>query len=282
MGKRAKSNIATAEPEFEPTPEFSRLEQEVARRKQRDLERGVEPGQYRGKDPQPLSADIAAFRKRYGITAESSKECARETAEIEAAAVRELHKRQKEGRWRTLCPAKFREPFNIDLIPASVDRVKIREVLAWTFSPKGLWIIGDTGLGKTTTMFKMLYREIIEHNRSAVIIDGIAFSNECSAAFGDPANTDKRLNKMVAPDILVIDDLSKRLTPATQQGFFAVLDRRVARLRPLIITTNVSGKMLFEGGIDESGKQSKPLIDDPQLAGPMRRRLRQHCTPVIF
>ncbi len=285
MEKRAKKQSGgTATVEFEPTSAYARLQADVERRRALGLSHDTTPHYFR-KEPKPVGELIKpaldAMMARRGITEADVRNAEKEIERMDAEGTDELLTQRKEARWRILCPAKFREPYRVELVPESVNREKIKAVLDWIFNPIGLWIIGDTGLAKTTSVFKMLYREVIEKNRSAVIIDGIAFANGCSVAFSDSTRTEKWLREMAKPDILFIDDFAKRLTPATQTGFFAVLDRRTSNLKPIIITTNVSGQALFESRRD-GGVLIEAIVNDPQLAGPMRRRLRQYCVPIIF
>lgn len=257
-------------PEFVSSPGFQSLEADVAKRRARDRGLGIEPGTFRSKTPRPIGMEIDDFRKRYGLTEEVSERIAQATADRYREELEALETTRREGRWKRLCPAEFRVPFERRLLPKEVRAGAVDEVLDWKFGPKGLWVIGASGYGKTRTMWQMLRREIVELNRTAVVMDGVEFSNACVAAFSDGSKTERFLQSLVQPAIFVIDDLAKRFTKSTAEAFFAVLDRRTARQRPLILTTNCDGKAL------------EKMIADPQLSDPMRRRLRQFCETVIF
>jgi DNA replication protein DnaC len=108
-------------------------------------------------------------------------------------------------------------------------------------------------------MHAMLQRVIVDEARSAVVMDGIRFANECVAAFRDSDTTEKWLEGLTRPDVLAIDDVAKRFTPATAEGFFAVMDRRSSRLKPVILTSNFTGT-------DEGEDRGRPRPRRP--AGP--------------
>lgn len=271
--KAAAVAVPSAKPEFVNTPGFQELEAEVQRRRAAGVLTEREP-QFFSRQPQLIGRMILpALRdlmNRHGISEDDLERAAAESAqeyrEAEETAKREAYERA----WERICPPLFREPFDFGKLPEKTKLAAVQEVLQWQFGPRGLFIIGDSGMAKTTTMFAMLKEKVIRERRKVLVLDGIALATACSAAFKESSATEKWLREMLKPDILVIDDLAKRFTPATQEGFFTILDRRGANMKPLIITTNCSGDVLEE------------MIDDKHLSGPMRRRLRQYCEMVIF
>jgi len=198
---------------------------------------------------------------------------AEEQAEAEARRISDEAKRGLYERgWTYKCPARYREDFHPIMLPEGVDPDKVNTVLRWepNSDGKGLFVMGDTGRGKTRAVFAMLRRHFLL-GRTIEWRDGIGFAADCSRAMAEAVLIENWLRSVVKPDIFFIDDIAKRFTPATQEGFFAVLDRRVAAKKPIIITSNLTGA------------EVQSLISiDRQLAEPLRRRLREHCEVVLF
>lgn len=275
--KKVKAVPPTAEtpvenPRFENSDSYRRLAAEIERRRAAGLLREREP-QYFSRGPKQVGSLISPWleelRKRHGITEADMERAASEIAQEPHETPQERRRKAREARWAEICPPLFAAQFDWSKLPSTTKRDGVQEVLDWKFGPRGLFVVGDTGLAKTTTVYAMLREQFIQ-GRSVKVYDGIQFAVECSVAFRESGQTEAWLKAALEPDIFVIDDLAKRFTEATQQGFFAVLDRRTTHLRPLIITSNCSGETL-EG-----------MVKDRQLAGPMRRRMKQHLEPVVF
>lgn len=279
--KKGKPVPATAEPtaapaenpRFENSDGFRRLSAEIERRRAAGLLGEREPS-YFSRSPKaigPISNEaLEALKRRHGITDADIERAAAEIAQEPHETLAEQRREAREATWAKICPPLFLEPFDISKVPAETSREAVEEVLAWQFGPRGLFIVGETNRAKTTTMYAMLREKYVTERKSVKIIDGTQFAYDCSLALRDASLTEGWLREMMAPDILAIDDIAKRFTEATQQGFFDVLNRRTTHLKPIIITSNCSGGTL-EG-----------MIKDPQLAGPTRRRIKQFFEPVTF
>lgn len=261
-------------PEFNSSPEYRELEAEVQRRKERGIA-GAAPAVIT-RTPKHIGELIGpaleAMVERHGGKLLTPEEEARDIEERSEAARKALAEKWFNAGWNKICPEAFREPFLMSKLPPAVKRGGVQQVLEWEYGWRGLFIIGPTGHGKTRAVFQML-RRMKEQGRTIGVLDGIQFASACTAAFGNDVSLDRWLREMVSYDILFIDDLAKRFTPATQQGLFAVLDRRTSRRKPVIITINISGDAL-EQMIAEDQRAN--------LAGPIRRRLRDYCEVAVF
>lgn len=268
----AKKKSAQKAPRFKPTPEFERLEAEVARIRAREEKQG-KPAKHDPTGPTPphIGGRLEELMRKFHVTPEAREQMDAEAARADAEERENLRRTRILGRWRTMCPEKFRETFDIDLVEADVDREEVRAVLEYKFGPEGLFIVGESGRSKTWAMHAMLRRLVVDEVRSAVVMDGIRFANECSAAFRDSAVTERWIEGLVRPDVLAVDDIAKRFTPATQEGLFAVLDRRSSRLKPVILTSNLTGTEMKE-----------KIGDDRGFGDPLIRRIKQHCRVVVF
>lgn len=259
-------------------PGFVKMEEEVERRKRRDAEMGIGQESPAGTVAgfKHIGAEVLTYmRDKHGVTPEQIAAAQDDIEKQSVSGMRELQETQRAANWRQITAEReeFTKPFNFDLVPPGVQRESVDAVLNWQHGPKGLFIIGETGRTKTRAVFAMLRRVTLEEQHKTLFFDGIEFATACSAAFSEPSKTEQWLRTLTKVDVLVIDDLAKRFTPATQEGFFAVMDRRTSAMKPVIITTNCSGEML-EQMIDEKHRAS--------LAAPMRRRIREHTRVVVF
>ncbi len=179
----------------------------------------------------------------------------------------EHKKNQLHEAWEKLCPPIYRDPCDISLIPG--DKAMARMIMSWRYCSTGFVVTGPTGQGKTRTVWHAL-KIAHFHDYKIRALDGIGFANEASAAAYSPDATEKWMARMTEPDILFIDDLAKRFTKTSGQLLFGLIERRVSRKLPIIITTNLTAPQL------------ETLIDDPELARPLVRRLREFCNPVTL
>jgi DNA replication protein DnaC len=250
-------------PRVERFSKSSKLDKEVARMKAR----------VPAIDRMRSAAEIVTKRFRVLPSLTSEESAAEETRlrEERERQLRELEEKRWQAIYRRNVPAKFRGTFDIEQVEASVSRAEINEALGWQLGVKGLWIVGDTGHSKSWLLYELLGRLILKERRNVVVFDGVSFSNACSIAFSDPSQTERWLQKMVRVEILVIDDIAKRFTPAAQQGAFAIFDRRSAALKPPVLATS-----------NYSSDDLRAIMHDQSLADPMIRRLREYSQLHVF
>ena len=121
---------------------------------------------------------------------------------------------------------------------------QVGDVLAWTYSPgaKGLWITGDTRVGKTRSLCLLLDRLIRRKVKIRAFFHG-SFADELLEVIRSDRNFRRWKKEITAVPVVVIDDLfAEKLTERTEAALFEVLDERIANLRPTLVTTQVTGR----------------------------------------
>lgn len=188
-----------------------------------------------------------------------------------------LAKDRRIARFNRMCPPAFREPWDWRKVKPEVSREEAAKVFNWQFGPRGLYIAGESGHSKTRALMVLLRRLVVREGRDVMFLDGIAFSALCTKAFGKPDETEAILAPLVDAKVLVVDDLAKRWTPATEEGAFAILDRRTARERPFICTLNYTTDDLF--AMQQARGELAAIRD---VATPFIRRLVDYCELAVL
>jgi hypothetical protein len=169
--------------------------------------------------------------------------------------------------WCELCPKLYRET---DLNHPSLPHEKINEVLAWKYGREGLLLHGETGHGKTRAAWLLLERHFIKEDRGFKAFDAVSFSHAVAREFGTDGRAERWIDRLLTTDLLFLDDLGKcRLTERVQAELFGVIEGRMARCKPMLVTTNFVGETLAENLRDDVGKA-------------MVRRLRECCKMIAF
>lgn len=251
----------------EPTPEQRRakLDADIARRQALEQKPAAAKAATDPADPEGIQAAFA----RAGLRMLSATEVAVIEREQSEAVAEQQRQQSREGRvrlWAKICPDRYCEPFAWEKVAAEADHAALAQVLAWKYSDRGMYIVGETGASKSRAVGNALGRVFVDQGRSVRHMDGIEFANSAGAAFGDASKAEAWLRELCKPDVLWIDDFAKRWTPATEEAAFALVERRTARHnRPLIITNNY-GKEGMEA-----------MAHDILVMGPMIRRLKDYC-----
>ncbi|KAF0093460.1 MAG: hypothetical protein E1N59_2861 [Puniceicoccaceae bacterium 5H] len=210
----------------------------------------------------PESGLPADFTPRY--CSDACLQAAEAQQAAEAAAAQDPGKTFAE-RWLKLCPPLYQETD-----PSRLNQALLRKVMAWQVGSTGLIITGQTRTGKTRCLYQLLERLLREGYDLEVL---------------RPSDTEHRLleafrhdaygalcHRLATVDILAIDDLGKcKFTPRMTTFLFEILEERMAYLRPMLVTSNETGKTLAN------------LIGpgDPQSFGdPIAARLREACIPI--
>lgn len=165
--------------------------------------------------------------------------------------------------WEAMCPTLYRDTDVTRLPPKH-----FAQVMAWQYGDRGLLLLGATGLTKTRCAYQLLYR-LIQEDRTVRAFDAVSFGSECSRSFAD-GKGDEWVKGLLTVDVLFLDDLGKeRFTDRVESELFGIVERRTARRKPIIVTTNFIGDVLEEKMSPDRG---------PALV----RRLRQFCDKVNF
>jgi len=172
---------------------------------------------------------------------------------------------EKTKMWNDLCPPLYRETS-----PAKLPDLKsYNSVQAYQYGPRGLIMLGETGTGKTRSMYKLLERLFYE-GHSMKIFRPLEFGDVCAEMYRTGRGKYWTDELVYDYDIMAIDDFGKVvLTDRVESTLFGVIEERISRLKPIILTTNMTGSTLEHYMSADRG---------PTLV----RRLREFCRSVTF
>ena len=140
----------------------------------------------------------------------------------------------------------------VDIVPplyreTDLDRLPYRErqaVIRWEFKEKakGLWLVGDTGLGKTRCLC-LLLSKLIEQGISVRAFFHGTFGDELLEVIRSERSYRAWKWQITNAEILAIDDLfASKLTEKVESAIFEILDLRLANHRPTFVTTQLTAK----------------------------------------
>jgi DNA replication protein DnaC len=216
-----------------------------------------------------LCFDMACIGRTVNVAANPLCPKCRLLAEQKRAAEELARQQEREADWARMCPAEYRLTTESDgatdfdrlrrLVPIVNDLMKLA---ADPERKRGLLLRGDTGMGKTRTMFRVV-RVFWERGIKCAIWTPGQFEAECQAA-RDKGQLKSFLANQIGARVLFMDDLAKtRWYPSTEGIFFDIVEARTRDHRLILVTTNHSGATM------------EKLFSD-NIAAPLVRRLRDH------
>tara|TARA_B100000886_G_C20420208_1_gene491190 strand:- start:260 stop:1084 length:825 start_codon:yes stop_codon:yes gene_type:complete len=138
----------------------------------------------------------------------------------------------------------------------------------WSFGKKGVYILGASRTGKTRTMC-LLLRHLYENGTEFKLFQAGQFH----AALTDAKRSSfymRWVTEQVTVPVLAIDDLfAEKMTETMQAGLFEIVEQRMARNLPLIITTQVKRSDVIK------------LFTDQRRGEALMNRLRESCYPYV-
>lgn len=209
-----------------------------------------------------------------------------------ATAVREHEEREAKlaAAWDRICPPKYRTPLeggdtDVSILSASLYKSFqpaptgerpppapcFDEIVAHPFGAQGLILRGNTGVGKTRAMFRLLRVYFVSATRPRIVaMTAGEFDRQARDAAGNFTLSDW-FQRLAGADVLFIDDLGKgRWTAATAAQFWEIVDDRTKHNRPIFLTTNCTGDTLVASiGLDKD------------ISEPLLRRLRESCKLIV-
>jgi len=143
-------------------------------------------------------------------------------------------------------------------------------VTAWKYGPRGLILGGKTGTGKSRAMYLLLMR-LLEEGHSIEGGAAVEWADRCSEVFSTrDGNGPGWMRRLTAADVWFLDDLGKQVfTERGQAAFYGLVESRIARKKPIIVTIKMTGDELAE---KMSADRGEPTI----------RRLYEFCEVIDF
>lgn len=181
---------------------------------------------------------------------------------------------QRLHEWVEICPLAYRG--TKDGGPTVEARIEAlpewRELGEHPLGRVGLILRGKTGTCKSRAMFHLLRGYFFGHRKPSVVaLTSGEFDRQCRDAAGT-FKLSSWFATLEQASAVFIDDLGKtKWTPATAGQFWELVDARTKKLRPLFITTNLSGETLIEH-----------LGVAKDVAEPLLRRLRENCKVIVM
>ncbi|MEI9998773.1 MAG: ATP-binding protein [Verrucomicrobiota bacterium] len=192
-------------------------------------------------------------------------EFTREQIEAVRAEVAEKDRREREEfdrqRWLAICPAIYDDALDFGKLSPR-NHAKIRSIAAWERFPRSLFICGPTGQGKTRVAWAALKRQW-QAGKGIMAKSSFQFSNDALAVTTDAERTRGITSRYVSADIVLIDDLGKRLPASAQQWLFEVIERRCSERKAMVITSN------------ETVSSLGASLGDITMAEPLARRVKE-------
>jgi DNA replication protein DnaC len=152
----------------------------------------------------------------------------------------------------------------------TIDRNRLKGLLSLEFIDRKENVImtGPVGVGKTF-IANALAHAACRRNKSAIMFKAARMFKELYAARADNS-LDRQLNKLISPELLVIDDFGlTRLTPEQAHDFYEIMSERYER-NSTIITSNRH--------VDEWTE----LFDDAILANSALDRLAHNAHQLVI
>lgn len=192
-------------------------------------------------------------------------ECSDKKTQADYEAGEKAIREKLQRRWEKLCPLEYREIDRAKL----PDPKKLDALLRWTFQPRGLLLHGDTGKGKTRCVWQLLKRENFA-GRTIAAMDSTSGLHYASIYDEGAKSVKWWIDGLINIDILFMDDIFKnKMTDSFEGQVFTLIDQRIARRRPTIVTSNDTGKTL----------EARLSVD---RAAPLVRRLRESCDLISY
>lgn len=178
----------------------------------------------------------------------------------------DCRKIEAEESFTKLCPPLYQKTD-----PARLPAAQLTAALQWKLGPRGLIMLGETGLGKSRVAWLVIRQTMLatKQNLRVQFFDGISFGHEIARHYRKE-DAEDWLDSVANAHLVFFDDLGKlKLTERAEVELFGLIERRCAAEKPVIVTTNDTGDTLAARMTDNRG---------PALI----RRLREFCDPIQF
>ena len=129
-----------------------------------------------------------------------------------------------------------------DTDPAKLPATRTQQLLDWQYQPTGVIVAGRTGMGKTRSTVLLLHRLWMEEGRDFAFLTWSRWKQSLDAQhrYGG-AGVEKFVKPHYRLPLVVLDDMGHGAMPEnTLACLFDLLDNRVSRRLPVLITTQFS------------------------------------------
>ncbi len=194
--------------------------------------------------------------------------------------------RLRKGRSRgvdSVIPRKFqgvsfdRPPVNTEIEPTVVRVVRswVDDMEANLEAGRGLWLMGDTGTGKTT-LAMLVSKLALENSRSVAIYSLPKLLARIRRTYDSEPGGDSYLSffeRLTSVDLLHIDDLgAEKRSDWVLEQLYALVNERYEAQRSMLVTTNLDQRELEEQIGPRTVSRLVEICGDPlPLFGPDRR-----------
>ncbi len=194
--------------------------------------------------------------------------------------------RLKRGRNRgvaSVIPRKYRGvSFERPPVSTEIEPMVVRVVRSWVedmdanlAAGRGLWLMGDTGTGKTT-LAMLVSKAALEDNRSVAIYSLPKLLARIRRTYDSEPGGDSYLaffERLTSVDLLHIDDLgAEKRSDWVLEQLYALVNERYEAERSMLVTTNLDQEELEEQIGARTVSRLVEICGDPlPLFGPDRR-----------
>src|SRR6478735_1687573 len=203
----------------------------------------------------------------------------------EASACECRETRLRRGRNRgvaSVIPRKFqgvsfdRPPVSTDIEPMVVQVVRswVADLEANLEAGRGLWLMGDTGTGKTT-LAMLVSKAALEDSRSVAIYSLPKLLARIRQTYDAEPGGDSYLSffgRLTSVDLLHIDDLgAEKRSDWVLEQLYALINERYEAQRSVLVTTNLPHEELEEQIGSRTVSRLSQICDEVPLFGDDRR-----------
>jgi len=207
-----------------------------------------------------------------------------EDDEARACECREARLRRGRNRGvASVIPRKFqgvsfdRPPVSTEIAPMVVQVVRswVDELEANLEAGRGLWLMGDTGTGKTT-LAMLVSKAALEDSRSVAIYSLPKLLARIRRTYDSEPGGDSYLSffeRLTSVDLLHIDDLgAEKRSDWVLEQLYALVNERYEAQRSMLVTTNLDPHQLEEQIGPRTVSRLVEICGEPlPLFGPDRR-----------
>lgn len=161
---------------------------------------------------------------------------------IREAQEAENEVKKENDQWIKICPPRYLDATAAKLSANTGVNIEVyNQIISHKYSPEGLLLWGESGVGKTVSMW-LLMKKFFDEGRKIKCFDS-RFSNWLGYLYKtDSANAYLEMEKVYRCDVLFLDELSQkgRVSERLETELFNIVDYREKWLLPIFATDNLN------------------------------------------